>query len=243
MNFRFLYRCLKARIRDQRHELRALSNHLSPNHLAVDVGANKGSYLLSMSNAVKEGSVVAFEPQPLLADYLRRMVRDLRISNLTIENMGVSSVVGVMDLNIPGSAETSPSASLEKVVHSSQHSQSYEVSVTTLDDYFAKISRQIGAIKIDVEGHEISVLQGAESIIEKHSPLIICESESRHLPNGDVNESIEYFRKIGYGGSFVHPRKGLIDLDSFLPEIHQRQAGERFRDRKDYCNNFILARR
>ena len=243
MNFLFLYRCLKARIRDQRHELKALSNHLGSNHLAVDVGANKGSYLLSMSKAVKEGGVVAFEPQPILADYLRRVVRDLRPSNVTIENMGVSSVMGVMDLNIPGPVATSPSASFEKSVHSDNEFQSYEVSVTTLDDYFAKITQQLGAIKIDVEGHELSVLQGAEEIIKHHSPLIICESESRHLPNGDVNESLEYFREIGYGGFFVHPRKGLIDLDRFLPRIHQRQEGERFWDSRDYCNNFILNRR
>ncbi|MBT3470149.1 MAG: FkbM family methyltransferase [Opitutae bacterium] len=150
-----------------------------------------------MSNAVKEGSVVAFEPQPLLADYLRKVVRSLGISNVTIENMGVSSVVGVMDLNIPGPVETSPSASLEKSVHSDGEFQSYEVSVTTLDDYFVRITQQIGAIKIDVEGHELSVLQGAEKIIKHHSSLIICDSESRHLPNGDVKESIESFRKIG----------------------------------------------
>jgi hypothetical protein len=71
-----------------------------------------------MSKTVKEGGGGAFEPQPLLADYLRKVVRDLRPSNLTIEYMGVSSVMGVMDLNIPRPAATSPSASFEKSVHS-----------------------------------------------------------------------------------------------------------------------------
>jgi len=241
MNVRFLFRCLKARFRDQKFELKALANHLDSHHLALDIGANKGSYLLAMSRAVRAGEVVAFEPQPLLADYLREVVRSCRLANVRIEQVGVSKASGMMDLNVPGTSETSPSASLEKSCSSVGQCHSFRVPVTTLDDFLASSLEQVGAIKIDVEGHEISVLQGAEKTINQHRPLIICESESRHLSSGDVNQSIEYFRRISYGGYFVHPKRGLLELEGFDPDIHQCQQGERFWDKKDYCNNFVLS--
>ena len=71
MSIRFKYRCLKARYKDQKHELNELIKYLKNDDLFIDVGANKGSYLLTSCNIVNEGMVYAFEPQPNLFHYLQ----------------------------------------------------------------------------------------------------------------------------------------------------------------------------
>ena len=72
---RFLYRGLRARLRDERAEIAALTGAIRPGDVAVDVGAHKGSFLPSLSWAAGPGKVVAFEPQPVLAEYLFRACR------------------------------------------------------------------------------------------------------------------------------------------------------------------------
>lgn len=239
MSLRFIYRCLKARFKDEKWELYSLMKHLNDDDIFIDVGANKGSYLLTMSKKVKKGMIYAFEPQPELSSYLRREIRDNKLQNVVVEQVALSNQKGNSVLFIPGSNITSPSATLvDRVNH--ETTNNYSVQTTTLDDYFSKISGSIGAIKIDVEGHERSVLEGALKIIDIHKPLIICEIENRHLVNDSVNDLLEYFHQIGYTGFFVHKSKGLIKIDEFDSLIHQYDKGEKFWNCKNYCNNFIM---
>jgi hypothetical protein len=52
---------------------------------------------------------------------------------------------------------------------------------------------------------------------------------------------LDYLRKRRYDGFFVQ-RSRLVPLLQFRPEVYQRTEGDRFWDKKDYCNNFILTR-
>jgi FkbM family methyltransferase len=241
MKARFLWRAFKARYRDQRAEIGSLIDALGPSDIAVDVGANKGSHILWLSRAVPHGRVVAFEPQPALADYLCRAVCALNLKNVTIEPAAVSDRAGKMILHIPGAGD-SPGASLERAVASCETCRDVEVPVVTLDEYFKDTEARVAAIKIDVEGHELSVFRGAGEILSKHSPILVFECENRHISNGSVFTVLDYLRSLGYDGSFVYRGK-LIPISVFDPAIHQRQVGERFWDRKDYCNNFIMRKK
>ncbi|MDF1577955.1 MAG: FkbM family methyltransferase [Desulfobulbales bacterium] len=239
MKFRFLYRGLKARFHDERAEIASLVKALGSAEIAVDVGANKGSYLPSLSRAVPEGLVVAFEPQPHLAEYLKLACASAGITNVIVEPVGVSEKKGILTLAIPGDADSSPGASFEQAVKERESCRTVDVPVYTLDEYFGQEQRRIGAIKIDAEGHELSVLRGAENILGKHHPLVVCECESRHMTHGSVETVLEYFHSLSYGGFFVH-RSRLVPISEFKADIHQSEVGERFWDHKDYCNNFIM---
>ena len=241
MKWRFIYRGLKARYRDQRSELQSLIASLNPDDIAIDVGANKGSYLWSLSRAVPQGQVVAFEPQPILADYLRQACQATGLNNVHIEQAGVSNRSGRLMLAIPEQGDSSPGASFEEAVRQREACRTIEVAVHTLDDYFASASQRIGAIKIDVEGHELAVLEGAKQVLARHAPVVVCESESRHMTHGDVNSVMTFFRQQSYDGFFVCGGQ-LIPVTQFDSAIHQRQVGVRFWDRPDYCNNFIMRR-
>ena len=239
MKWRFIYRGLKARYRDQRSELKALISALRPDDIAVDVGANKGSYLWSLSHAVPSGRVVAFEPQPLLSNYLKSACRAAGLNNVVVEGAGVSDHSGQLTLAIPGIGDSSPGASFEEAVRQRETCRTVTVPTYSLDDYFSAVKQRIGAIKIDVEGHELAVLRGATGILASHAPVIVCESESRHMTHGDVSTVIAFFQEQSYDGVFVYG-SNLLAVSQFNPAVHQREDGERFWDAPGYCNNFIM---
>ena len=136
MKWRFIYRGLKARYRDQKQEICALIKNLKSDAIAVDVGANKGSYLWSLSRSVPNGQVYAFEPQPLLADYLKSACGAAGLGNVTIVQKGVSNREGILSLAIPGGKDTSPGASFEDAVKKRESCKFIDVATITLDEFF-----------------------------------------------------------------------------------------------------------
>ncbi|MBC7817467.1 MAG: FkbM family methyltransferase [Planctomycetaceae bacterium] len=238
---RFLWRAYRARFRDQRAELHELLSAIEPGDTVVDVGAHKGSYLYWLSLAVRGGQVVAFEPQPALAEYLRTQCRTLGLSNVTVEAVGVSDRTGSLTLHVPGQT-ASQAASFEGAVLKQGECQSYSVPVVTLDDYFHSQTQRITAIKIDAEGHELAVLRGARRILTEDVPCLTVECEARHLANGSVTDVLQYLESLGYQGDFVNQRH-LCPIAEFNPDTHQRAVGAKFWDAKDYCNNFVLRKR
>ena len=239
MKWRFIYRGLKARYRDQRLELMAMTQALKSNDIAIDVGATKGSYLWALSKAVPKGKVVAFEPQSLLSTYLVQACCSAGLNNVLIESIGVSNRDQILTLAIPGGLATSPGASFEAAVRDREECKTLEVQTVTLDHYFARMEGRIGAIKIDVEGHELAVLEGARELFMAHRPVVVCESERRHMSTGCVADVFAFFRGLGYRGWFI--RAGvLLDISEFSPDVHQAEIGDRFWDSPSYCNNFIF---
>lgn len=143
MRGRFLWRALRARLHDQSAELESVRRRLCETAISVDVGANKGSYLFWLARW--SSHAVAFEPQPVLADYLRRASRAVGLANITIEQCAVADCLGEACLFVPSPG--SPEASL--VRHNA--AESIAVRVVTLDDYF-RPDMKIDLIKIDVGG-------------------------------------------------------------------------------------------
>jgi len=112
------------------------------------------------------------------------------------------------------------------------------VPTIALDDYFTTTER-VALLKIDVEGAELAVLRGAERILRNDGPLLVFECENRHLLHGHVGDVFAMLDDLGYEGYFVC-RHRLLPVSAFDAAIHQRQDGEWFWKRKDYCNNFIF---
>jgi FkbM family methyltransferase len=196
----------------------------------VDIGANKGSYLFWLARWARQA--IAFEPQPSLADYLRQATSAVGLSNVLIEEAGVSDHAGEAPLYVPSVG--SPEASL--VCHTA--SASIPVRLVTLDDYFPP-SVDVGLIKIDVEGGEYAVLRGAERLLRERRPVLLFESEGRHLGGGDVRDGFELLQRFGYQGSFFQ-RGELHPVSEFDPAKHQRSEGEKFWRSPDYVNNFLF---
>jgi FkbM family methyltransferase len=128
MKLRFLYRAWKARSRDQRLEIEVARALIRPGDLVVDAGANKGAYLYWLRQFVgPNGIVLAYEPQPELANYLQRARSAFRWTNVHIQPIALSNRTGKSTLHVPGSG-ISPGASLESSVLKRSPAQASNVS-------------------------------------------------------------------------------------------------------------------
>lgn len=241
MDLKLAWRAWKTRYRDQVFELRAIRQALRHGGVALDVGANKGSYLYSMARWAGASPVVAFEPQRALAQYLTAACQRSGLRNVTVENLALSNQTGELNLFVPGDSH-SPGASLEASIADKTDCRKETVSVTTLDLYAAeKLGGPVRVIKIDVEGHELAVVQGALDLIRRDKPLLVIECEARHMPAGKtVQDFVAMVVSLGYTATLAMPGLRELPAAEFRDELHQKQSGERFWDAKDYYNNFIF---
>ena len=113
------------------------------------------------------------------------------------------------------------------------------VRMRRLDDYGL---RDVGFIKIDVEGHELQVLRGAASTLRSQRPVLLIEAEERHRLNA-VASIQSFLAELGYTGFFVVDR-GVAPITRFEAAIHQNPANiggwkSNYVRSGLYINNFI----
>lgn len=171
-------------------ELRLLRRLCRDDRAAVDVGANYGVYSWFLTKYALR--VTAFEPQP-------RMVRFLKSafgSSVQVEPVALSDRSGTSRMRIPSDRYLDGRATIEAENRLlKQDCEEIDVSTRRLDDYDLDA---VGFIKIDVEGHELQVLKGAERILQRDRPNLIVEAEECHRANA-ISSVVEYLRPFGYG--------------------------------------------
>jgi len=238
---RYLWRAVNYRLRVAPNEITFLSRHVHAGDTAIDVGCHKGGFLFWLRRYVTvSGRVYGFEPQPLLAQYLKEIVAMQRWDNVVVEASGVSSSNGLMELFVPApQGQPSPGATLSPPDPNEPH-HSIPVPVVTLDDYFkGQEGFRIACIKCDSEGHEIEVFKGAERMLRRDQPVLLFECEQRHLPGSSPQAVFDYLQSLGYRGFFFGPA-GMMPIEQFRPAIHQPVRPGRFWNAKDYYNNFAF---
>ena len=207
-------------------ELRLLPFLLDRGKNSVDVGANKGVYTYWMQRYSRH--VYAYEPNPKIFKILRAGAR----GNVTALPVALSDKTGTAVLRIPKTSKgySNQGASLNYAKVGPSYG---EVTVETrrLDD---ENLANVGFIKIDVEGHEFAVLEGARRTIERERPTLLVEIEQAHnkMP---IEQSLARVAELGYGG-FALIGGNLKSLDFFDPEAHHRAP----RQPGDYVFNFLF---
>lgn len=224
-------------------EGRLLAQLARPGSMAIDVGANVGQYSVVLARALRgQGTVLAFEPNPVALGELVTATRRKRVLALPY---ALSSAQGKASLHVPTDAGGLPQIQLGSLGLRSGDggSLSYEVEMETLDSFLPIMQSPVSVIKVDVEGHELAVLQGAEAVLGHFCPPLVLEIEHRHQPEGQTAEGvIHWLEDRGYGvKAITHmgeigwqeglDRQATFDVGSAVP-------GE------DYVNTFLcLARR
>jgi FkbM family methyltransferase len=181
---------------------------------AIDVGANDGSYVHYMRRCARH--VVAYEPMPHLAAALRAKFP----ARVQVEAMALSDDHGTVELRMPlvdgipieGCSTISFDASATYAAY-----RSVEVPMARLDDVY---KGDVGFIKIDVEGHEQAVLDGAVATIRRCMPRLLVGIYERLSPGG-IERARSYFTEFGYRGFFIH-NGNLKPMERFSVERMQR---------------------
>lgn len=158
---------------DKVHLIREL---LQPGMSFVDVGANKGYFsLLAASILGTSERIVAVEPEPTNYYWLRRTLCSDRYPEVSVVQAAVGSAPGKGHLYL---GEKSGWHSLIR----SGDRQHIEVNLTTLDELTHHSGLEtVDMIKIDVEGSELEVLQGARGTIERNSSVVVLIDLHPHL--------------------------------------------------------------
>ena len=237
---RFLYRAWRARLRDQRLEIATARALIGRGDCVADIGANKGAYLYWLRRAVADhGTVLAFEPQPTLAAYLRAAVAQFAWANVRVRELALSDAPGARLLHVPGAA-VSPGASLEPSALSETTGVMLECRADTLDRVMQEErSGPLRFAKIDVEGHELAVFRGAQDTLRRDKPSLLFECEERHLRKHTTRDVFSFLEALGYRGYLIHDRS-YLPVRQFDPAIHQKREGPRFWAAPDYYNNFLF---
>lgn|GEM_PF-775473 len=153
----------------------------------VDVGANIGVYAGWASRLVGPGGrVMAFEPVPATRDYLEHVIALNHLDNLQLIPKAVGAQSGTVTLWVLPRASGLTTA-LPPTAGSA--AQPVEVPLTTLDDELAARGGPAPAlVKIDVEGLEIAVLQGAaRTLAGPTPPAVVFETHGPYLVRAGVN--------------------------------------------------------
>ena len=190
-------------------ELQILDKIVNKNLESVDVGVYRGVYSYRLSQLSKQ--VHSFEPNPLLFPYLQKNLKKL-VENVTLYKIALSDEAMETDLKIPRRFKTLNKNNYEamyKLGASTIHKKNLlsgdefitaTVKTAKLDDILSK--NKIGFIKIDVEGHEKNVINGAVEIIKKNKPTLLVEIEERHS-KVSVQETINFINNLGYKSYFL----------------------------------------
>lgn len=143
-----------------------------------DIGANIGLMTLNFAKQVGEaGQVIAFEPHPDISKCLEENIAKNKMSGrVRFFNYGLSNYIGVGTLH--GIDNSAPNRGMSSLVPANLHglSQKIEVTIVTLDRFVTdhKIDK-IDFIKIDIQGAEGLLLQGATETLTRFSPFLMIE--------------------------------------------------------------------
>lgn len=189
----------------ERFSLQILKNNLNADTVFLDIGAHYGSY--SLYAAKGAGSkVIAIEPVNENFQLLNQNVKVNKLDNLiTTHNLAISDENGEAEFNIPWASDSAgfyehPNA---------ETIRTQKVTIRKGDDLLDKA--QVDLIKIDTEGHEISVLQGLQKTLARNPQAkLIIELNPECLKRAgktveDLLQTIASFDKQIY----------IVDEDNF----------------------------
>jgi FkbM family methyltransferase len=200
----------------------------------IDVGANRGVYAYALSKLCLHLDL--FEPNPQCAEILRSWASCQ--PNIQVHGVALSDVEGVASLRVPIDSfgvEHDSSASLESC--KTEQFTEHMVQSIRLDKFGFQ---NVALIKIDVEGHEHRVIQGAHETIAKEKPAILIEIEQRHHTRSII-EIFNQITNLDYEGYFLvnNVLHSIQEFDSFKHQLSANLGGSH----GDYVNNFLFLNR
>ena len=171
-------------------ELQELSSKLLEGHtegIVLDIGANLGSYVVPLARHHAHLQFEVFEPQRIIYYQLCANIFLNRLSNVYAHNVGLSTEQRITSYVLPNYAEETNIGAFS--IDFDTRAKDYEVKSEGVTERMIIIPldsmqyEKVRLIKIDVEGHELSVLLGAEHTLrENNYPPIIFEAWTWKFP-------------------------------------------------------------
>lgn len=180
-------------------DMRFVLDTLGPQDLFVDIGANIGSYTI-LASKVCGATSVSVEPDPETA---KSLLKNIQINNINQKVRVVEAALGATS----GTISFTVGRDTVNRVASSEDTNSRQVCLRTLDEILAGEVPRV--IKIDVEGFEAQVFEGASATLSDHRLYAIITEAY----DNDVKAILERF---GFRRKYYDPEKQeLVDAPKF----------------------------
>jgi FkbM family methyltransferase len=216
-------------------EMRRIIDRCDPQGRALDIGAWYGPWTYWLSKRMR--AVESFEPNPKVAEALRAGVA----ANVTVHEMALSDEVGKAELTLHTLGTGSEGTA--SIVPGVEGVESMTVPTGRVDDFEFT---DVRFIKIDVEGHEQAVINGALRTIAEQTPVVLVELEERMA---DIDRTIDCFTELGYEGRFVLDGSWTstkdVDLTTWQRDFHRQHSPQSYigtvMTPSGYVNNVAFA--
>jgi FkbM family methyltransferase len=217
-------------------ELLLLEFLLDKDAVFFDIGANKGEYAFYAEKLINPKNIYLFEPEKKLNKQLNAI-----FDNCQVFDVALSDSIGTHQFKIPviNGVPDNCLSSLEVNNQEDNETEAivYEVKTNTLDAFLKENNVLPDLIKIDVEGHELSVLKGGENTISNYHPTLIIEIEQRHHKEISIDSVFESFKQKGYSAYYFSKKQS--QLFPYENKTYLTNSKEYF-GKIDYINNYIF---
>lgn len=141
----------------------------------IDVGANKGQFMLKINSLLPNASIYSFEPLPSIFKILEE--KSIK-GKSTVFNMALGNSTGQVEMNLSGIDESSSLLDMEDVhkeaYQGSEYVSKVQVQLEKLDTVLSNENLQDNILlKIDVQGYEKDVLLGGEQTLAKARVVLL----------------------------------------------------------------------
>ena len=206
--------------RNDEQEINLVKKFIKSGTDSIDVGVYRGVYSYEMSKYSEK--VHSFEPNPIIFKYINKNLKKF-IKNIHLYNFALSNQNKTINLKIPIRNSNSNKEIFEEyyemgkaTIHNENNFENYEnfeIQTKKIDEF--NFDNKISLIKIDVEGHELEVIEGAKNTIKRDKPVLLVEIEKQYTKK-EVAESINFINSLGYKSYFFNKKdlKSTTELNN-----------------------------
>jgi FkbM family methyltransferase len=183
-----------------------------PDGVILDIGSNIGATALLLSRVVRNGHIFAFEAVPRNVELLEANVRENKASNVTVVPVALGAERGSLEVVAYGAGSYALDRDVDKERLYAPPEQavidalSVSVPMVALDDWaigeVAAASR-VDFIKIDVEGFEPVVFEGARGLLANHRPWVFIEVNLFALAYWHSFDPFQWTRSLARNGELL----------------------------------------
>jgi len=208
---------------DDPQTLKTFCSWLRPNTVFYDLGANVGYYALIANRFISDGKIYSFEPLPFLRSIFdqhielnKKLIQHKSIHILPFAISDQEKEIAFSN-NADHREGNTYVASSENFANAKE---SIKVKCYSIDELLQQGYAAPDIIKIDVEGAELDVLNGAINTLKEYKPNILLATHDCHLP-GVKDQCVELLQGLGYTVKHTgHYQKHLPGLDDYIA-VHQ----------------------
>jgi len=178
-----------------------LIRDINPPNTIIDIGSNKGQFMILIEKMFPNKTIYSFEP---IEEMLQKQKKFFYYKkNVFFNNFALGNEISKKDFYITSRKDSS---SFLKIVENKSKSKNYEIKekrkiqINTLDNYFLDKNIILPIlIKIDVQGFELEVLKGSKKLLKKTDYLLVEVSDSEmYRSQASETALIEFLKKLNF---------------------------------------------